>query len=152
MLEDKSRKKWVARVRDHPVNYWAPLVADETLAEYLLGPDPSIKALRAEMSESGMITAIVVLSKRTNSCFVYFTELDTTIGFDKRNMGTVAKKKFEEMERATAAGERTSKCPRLSAVGKTTEVPADRVPAAVGPSKGAQAPSTAQAVGQTSGV
>ena len=62
VLEDESREKWVLRVREHPVNHWAHLVDGETLADCLLGPDPSIKALRAERSESGTLFVAILLS------------------------------------------------------------------------------------------
>ena len=49
MLEDESRTVRVVRVREHPVNYLAHVVTGESLSKYLLGPDPSIEALRAEI-------------------------------------------------------------------------------------------------------
>ena len=60
--------------------------------------------LMSKRNQSGMIIVVAVLSKRTDSFSVHFTELSVVMGFNKKNMGQAAKKLFEEMERTRLLG------------------------------------------------
>lgn len=78
------------------------------------------------------------------------------MGFDKRAMSQAAKKKFEEMEKAKAAGDKPTKRPRLTQ-GVRIGVPRPAVVTVVGPSttvnpeEAAQQALAVQPVGQASG-
>ncbi|GFY99517.1 hypothetical protein Acr_13g0009170 [Actinidia rufa] len=71
------------------------------------------------------------------------------MGFDKRNLGGAEKKKFEEMEKAKAAGERPSKHRRPVVGGKSADGQINKVPAVSSP-MGALAPSITQVPAQIS--
>ncbi|GFZ01909.1 hypothetical protein Acr_15g0005180 [Actinidia rufa] len=71
------------------------------------------------------------------------------MGFDKRNLGGTGKKKFEEMEKAKAAGERPSKRRRPVVGGKSADGQINKVPAVSSP-MGALAPSITQVPAQIS--
>ncbi|GFS31823.1 hypothetical protein Acr_00g0019380 [Actinidia rufa] len=71
------------------------------------------------------------------------------MGFDKRNLGGTGKKKFEEMEKAKAAGERPSKRRRPVVGGKSADGQINKVPAVSSP-MGALASSITQVPAQIS--
>ena len=61
MLEDQLRTDRVARVREHPVKYWAALVNGETLVTFLLGSNPFVEALHALRNESCISNISILL-------------------------------------------------------------------------------------------